>query len=170
MIEREIRQSRPIKKLITESGKDIVREIMNRFFSVLVSIVLLLVSLSYQTVIPGGEAAAGNEVTIISCEELHISPGESRCLLYNSTSSTFGVMPMPDVCAGLPGSVSGAIMKVPLWLRHDLSNKFAELCEGKLNVGSRSAPAFADLDGDGDQDMTVGILHRLLIWPSPQKR
>lgn len=129
---------------------------MNRMFVMLICIFLLYSSLPDNTTIVRPQGVAGGETSVTTMDILDMAPGESGYLLYNSTTSEFRVMPQIDLCAGLPVSVSEAIMKVPLWLRPDLSNKFGELTEVKLNVGSRCAPAFADLDGDGDFDLTVG--------------
>jgi len=129
---------------------------MNKVLAILVSISMLLVSLPYQTIIPATRGDSDEEKNITTMDILDVAPGESRCLIYNSSTSELAPMPLPDVYAGLPGTVSEAIMKVPPWLRPDLSKKFGELSEVKLNVGSRCAPAFADLDGDGDFDLTVG--------------
>jgi len=130
--------------------------IMTKTLAILLCLFMLVGSLPYHPGITDVRGGSGNETTTTSVEILDVAPGESRCLIYNSSTSELAVMPLPDVYAGLPESVSEAIMKVPLWLRPDLSKKFGELSEVTLNVGSRSAPAFADLDGDGDRDLTVG--------------
>ncbi len=143
---------------------------MKKTLVILLCLFMLLGSVTYQAGIPTCRGGSREEISATTMDILDVIPGESGYLLYNSTNSEFGVMQQIDLCAGLPASVSEAIMKVPLWLRPELSNKFGELTEVKLNVGSRCAPTFVDLDGDGDQDLTVGSQHDLQYFENVGNR
>ena len=61
-----------------------------------------------------------------------------------------------DRTVGLHQQALDAIKKVPDWLKDDLADKFGELANEDLDVDTDSKPGFADLDGDGDFDLTVG--------------
>ncbi|MCK4613575.1 MAG: hypothetical protein KAU14_02130, partial [Thermoplasmata archaeon] len=106
---------------------------MKRVFIIIACLSILVGSLPYHTDIPGTRGEHSEEISITSRKIIDVPPGESRCLFYDSNTSEVAQISLPDVCAGLPETVSEAIMKVPLWLRRDLSNKFGELSEVKLS-------------------------------------
>jgi hypothetical protein len=49
-----------------------------------------------------------------------------------------------------------AVAQSPDWLEADLTSKFIDLSQRRLDLGDDANAAFGDLDGDGDQDMLCG--------------
>ncbi len=129
---------------------------MNKIIIAIVCMVVLISALPEPAGISEVGANGGGEQKTITRQLIDVPSGESRSLLYSAGTSDLALITMPDINAGQSENVTQAINKAPPWLRRDLSAKFGELSELEQNVGSRHAPAFADLDDDGDMDLTVG--------------
>ncbi|MCK4267046.1 MAG: VCBS repeat-containing protein, partial [Thermoplasmata archaeon] len=85
-----------------------------------------------------------------------IPAGKQYYVWYDGTTKTLQGMQLPDYTAGLTPNALDALAKTPDWLDEDLAKKFGWLADIDINVGSRSTPTFADVDGDEDLDLVVG--------------
>jgi len=64
---------------------------------------------------------------------------------------------MPSGESPLSEGANKAIRKLPGWLQGDIESKFMELSAIPIQHGGYSVPSFCDIEGDGDQDMVVGV-------------
>lgn len=85
-----------------------------------------------------------------------IPQGGQFYLKFDQATQSLIPMREPDPTAGMPQSIIDAIDRSPNWLKDNITRKFEQLADTDIDVGSRSAPEFADLDGDEDIDMIVG--------------
>lgn len=85
-----------------------------------------------------------------------IPQGGQYYLKFDQATQSLIPMREPDPTAGMPQSIIDAIDRSPDWLKDNITRKFEQLADVNIDVGSRSTPEFADLDGDGDIDMIVG--------------
>ncbi len=97
-------------------------------------------------------------------EKVWIPQGAQFYLKYDAATSSWKTMRQPDATAGMPQSMIDAINRSPDWLKDNITRKFEQLVDTDIDVGSRSTPEFADLDGDGDLDMTVGSSNGILFY------
>ncbi|MCK5035035.1 MAG: hypothetical protein KAS73_04010 [Candidatus Sabulitectum sp.] len=85
------------------------------------------------------------------------------------TVNTIAPGPLPGLSAVLPDSALQAVQLSAEWLRSDLAAKFTDLLYREVNneMQSEATPAFADVNGDGLQDLVLeaGSGRRVLIAP-----
>jgi hypothetical protein len=85
-----------------------------------------------------------------------IPQGGQFYLKFDQATNSIVQMRMPDPTAGMPQSIIDAVDRSPDWLKDNITRKFEQLVDNDIDVGSRSTPEYADLDGDGDADLIVG--------------
>jgi hypothetical protein len=100
------------------------------------------------------EGTKGTPLEIIS-RDISIPAGKQYYVYYNSSTNTLREMKVPDLTAGLPAIALQAIDLSPTWLKDNLTRKLGQISETDIDVGLRSNPAIADIDGDGDLDLAV---------------
>jgi len=103
-----------------------------------------------------GEAGAYGQLLDSVYRTLDVPAGHDYYVRYDSGTGTLKEMPLPDHTAGLCQFALDALDRTPEWLKEDLARRFGWLADEDIDVGDRSAPAFGDLDGDGDTDLAVG--------------
>jgi hypothetical protein len=81
----------------------------------------------------------------------------------NTITDSLEPIELPNKASLLPTTAKNALKRVPNWLYNDLADKFIELAEVNIDIGRQSTPTFADLDTDGDYDLTIGNDEGLLI-------
>jgi hypothetical protein len=102
-----------------------------------------------------GEGVKGTPIEMMS-GDITIPAGKQYFVYYNSTTNSLREMTLPNLGAGLPTIAQQAIDLSPAWLKQNLTRKFGYMSEVDIDIGLRSNPAFADMDGDGDYDLAVG--------------
>jgi hypothetical protein len=96
---------------------------------------------------------------------IQVQKGNDYFFYLNTTSGLLGekILPPPD--AGLNKISQDALGVVPDWLHDDLALKFRETASVQIIVNSNNAaPCLADLDNDGDMDLTLGQSNGGLIF------
>jgi hypothetical protein len=87
---------------------------------------------------------------------IEIPPGEEYFAYFDRNMGTMVEMMLPSLEAGLSQKAKNALNQVPKWLYEDLAKKFTELGDTTIDVGDFATPAFADMDADGDLDLSMG--------------
>jgi hypothetical protein len=109
--------------------------------------------------LPGTRGSDGPEplqsVDYLS-DTVWIPQGGQFYLKFDQATQSLVEMKKPDPTAGMPDPIVEAIDRSPDWLKDNITRKFEQLSDKDIDVGSRSAPELADLDGDGDLDLIMG--------------
>lgn len=87
---------------------------------------------------------------------VEVGPQDHYFVELDPATDSLVPMEQPDKAALLPEKAKSALKRVPNWLYDDLAAKFIDLAEVRINIGLGPAPTFADLDADGDYDLTIG--------------
>lgn len=125
---------------------------MQHHGKILASLLVVLVAISTVTYVAVTGLSGGNIVQTIQ-KTVNLGLGESYTLYYNSATHTITPVETPEI--PLSSKAIAAVNRAPVWIRERLANQFRALQLGEIDVGSRSKPAFADLNGDGLKDMVV---------------
>ena len=129
---------------------------MNLVLLLCVSISISLSALSMVGTLPTASAEGSWGKTFSMSKTIEIPPGQEYFAYFDRSSNTIVEMQLPSLEAGLSQKARDALTQVPSWLYEDLAKKFVELGDTAIDVGDYATPTFADMDADGDLDLTVG--------------
>ncbi|UCE38290.1 MAG: FG-GAP repeat protein [Thermoplasmata archaeon] len=121
-----------------------------------ITVSMVLATLSIINIIPTASAEAPWENIQTISKTIEIPPGGEYYAYFDRESGTIIEMALPSLETGLTQKAKDALTQVPDWLYEDLAKKFGELGDTTIDVGDYAAPAFADMDADGDLDLTLG--------------
>ena len=88
--------------------------------------------------------------------QITVPAGREYYVVYDSASQTLTEIPIASPTFGFPQSALDAIDRSPNWIKDNLTRKFEQMADEPIQVQGFAAPAFADLDADGDLDLVVG--------------
>jgi hypothetical protein len=129
---------------------------MNIPLILIISISLSLPAFSFIDDVPNASASGPWENVLSESKTVAIPPGQEYFLHFNQSSGTLSEMLLPAIEAGLSQKAKDALSQVPPWLYNDLAMKFVELGDTNINVVDFATPIFADMDADGDFDLSAG--------------
>lgn len=121
-----------------------------------VSLSISLYTLSVMSFLPMASAQGSWENLLSISKTIEIPPGEEYFAYFDRDAGTIVEMMRPSPEAGLSQKAKDALSQVPNWLYEDLTKKFVELGDTTVDVGDFATPVFADMDADGDLDLSVG--------------
>jgi hypothetical protein len=119
-------------------------------------VIFTMSTISIVNVVPNAQAELPWENVLTISKTIEIPPGQEYYAYFDNVSGTIVEMALPSIESGLTQKSMDALNQIPEWLFKDLAKKFAELGDTTVDSGDFAAPAFADMDGDLDLDLTMG--------------
>ncbi len=121
-----------------------------------VTISICLSAFSIIGTLPAASAEDPWENLITVSKTIEIPPGEEYFAYFDGETGVIEEMALPSLEDGLSQKTKDALTQVPEWLYNDLAKKFAELGDINIDIGDFATPVFADMDADGDSDLSLG--------------
>ncbi|UCE73542.1 MAG: VCBS repeat-containing protein, partial [Methanomassiliicoccales archaeon] len=140
---------------------------MNKMMSLLITSMLISVTLyglTYEGFILNASAQGSWEKVSSISKTVEIPPGEEYFAYFDRDTGSIVEMMLPSLEAGLSQKARDALIQVPGWLYWDLAKKFAELGDTTIDVGDFATPIYADMDADGDLDLSIGSQEGTLYY------
>jgi hypothetical protein len=128
----------------------------NPILTVCTIIIFILSTITIALLVPNAEAEPPWENVITISKTIEIPPGQEYYAYFDNMSGTIVEMALPSIEAGLTQKAIDALDQIPDWLYEDLAKKFTELGDTTIDTGDFASPIFADMDTDGDLDLTLG--------------
>ncbi len=88
--------------------------------------------------------------------QITVPAGKEYYVVYDGANHTLTEIPIASPTVGFPQSALDAIARSPNWIKDNLTRRFEQMADEPIQVQAFAAPAFADLDADGDLDLVVG--------------
>ncbi|UCG70447.1 MAG: VCBS repeat-containing protein, partial [Thermoplasmata archaeon] len=129
---------------------------LNRVYIIYISFIISLSAFSEIGDLPTTSAEGTWEKVLSIPKIIEIPSGEEYFVHFDTDSGTVLEMMLPSLESGLSQKAKDALSQVPSWLYRDLAKKFGDLGDTTIDFGDFATPVFADMDSDGDLDLTGG--------------
>jgi hypothetical protein len=128
----------------------------SRMWGLLAAVWVILAAFSFIGYLPNATAEGSWEQVISITKTIEVEPGQEYYAYFDGSTRSLKEIYLPDIETGLSQKAKDALDQVPGWLYPDMVNKFAELGDTVMDVGDYATPIFADMDFDGDLDLSMG--------------
>jgi hypothetical protein len=127
-----------------------------RLSGMLTVFLLILSSFYIMGFLPAASAEGTWERIQDIAKTIEVPPGQEYYAYFEGDTRTLTEIYLPGPEAGFSQKAQDALDEIPQWLYPDMVKKFTELGERVMDTGDFAIPAFGDMDGDSDLDLTVG--------------